>query len=70
MRSIYVATNEEERAIVTDVQRTLQIPMTGEMDAETRMRIRGMQMLFRIPATGILDESTLAKLGTLRSAHG
>ncbi len=70
MRSIYVSTSKEERDIVRTVQRTLQIAQTGEMDVDTRMRVRGLQMLFRLPATGILDEATLSKINEMRHRHG
>lgn len=70
MRDIYVATSDKEKEIVRSVQRTLQIPITGELDEATRMKVRGLQMLFRQPVTGILDESTLAKIGEMRNKHG
>lgn len=70
MRDIYVVTNDKEREVVIAVQRTLGVPMTGEMDTPTRMKIRGVQALFKLPFTGILDQKTLDKINEMRNQHG
>jgi hypothetical protein len=70
MRNIYVATNDKEREIVRNAQRTLQVPITGDIDEATRMKIRGVQWLFKLPVTGILDVKTLDKIDEMRNSHG
>ncbi len=70
MRDIYVATNDKEREIVRNAQRTLRLPVTGGIDEATRMKIRGLQHLFKLPVTGILDEKTLNKIDEMRNANG
>lgn len=58
VRRIYVATTEEDRAAVHYVQRVLGMVPTGELDQETRSKLRGLQHLFGLPITGILDDAT------------
>lgn len=69
MRDIYVATNDKEKEIVRNVQRTLHLPITGGIDEATRMKIRGVQLLFKLPVTGILDVKTLGKIEEMRNQH-
>lgn len=70
MRDIYVATNDKEKEIVRNAQRTLHLPITGGIDEATRMKIRGVQMLFKLPVTGILDQKTLDKIDEMRNQYG
>lgn len=70
MRDIYIVSNDEQAEIVRRVQRTLGVPISGELDQQTRMKIRGVQALFKLPFTGILDQKTLAKIEEIRNAHG
>lgn len=40
------------------VQRILGMVPSGEVDEETRSKLRGLQHLFGLPVTGVLDDAT------------
>lgn len=61
-RRIIRPTTDEERSVVTYVQRVLRCQETGEMNEETIMRIRGMQALFGLRTTGIIDDDTAEQI--------
>lgn len=44
------------------VQRVLGMVPNGELDEETRSKLRGLQHLFDLPVTGILDDATAQQI--------
>jgi peptidoglycan hydrolase-like protein with peptidoglycan-binding domain len=61
-RRIFVATTPEEHDAVIHVQRVFSIEPTGNLDYETKSRIRGLQKLFNLPVTGIIDDATAEQI--------
>lgn len=61
-RRIFVVTTDEERDAVLYVQRILNLDMTGELDDDTRSKLRGIQNLFGLQVTGILDDATAEEI--------
>lgn len=61
-RRIYAAASEEDRRAVRYVQRVLGMVPSGELDEETRSKLRGLQHLFELPVTGILDDATAEQI--------
>lgn len=61
-RRIIAASSEEDRRAVCYVQRILGMVPNGEMDEETRSKLRGVQHLFDLPITGILDDATAQQI--------
>lgn len=61
-RRIMVPTTEFERDAVRHVQLVLGGTVTGDMDEDTKSRIRGMQLLFGLPNTGIIDDATAKQI--------
>jgi hypothetical protein len=57
-------------SVIKDIQRTLQVPETGEWDDRTVSHIRGLQHLFGLNPTGIVDEGTAVQIERLRSRYG
>lgn len=64
-RKVMVPTTEADRVAVRHAQRVLGMQETGEMDDETRGRLRGVQLLFKLQPTGILDDATASKIDEL-----
>lgn len=64
-RRVIVPVTEADHAAVAHAQRVLGMDPTGDMDEETRGRLRGVQSLFRLPVTGILDDATASKIDEL-----
>jgi hypothetical protein len=54
---------------IVDIQRTLSVPETGEMDLRTISHIRGLQHLFGIDATGIINLETAIQIERLRNRY-
>lgn len=65
-RDIIAPVTEAERAAVRVAQRTLRVPVTGEMDWATKSALRGHQYLFGLGVTGILDRATAELIEKLR----
>lgn len=61
-RRIYAVTTEEERTAVLYFQRVFSLPLTGQLDTETKAKIRGVQLIFGLDVTGILDDATAAQV--------
>lgn len=55
--------------VIKDIQRTLNVPQTGEMDDRTVSHIRGLQYLFGIEGTGIIDLETAIEIERLRNRY-
>ena len=55
--------------VVRDIQRTLMVPETGEMDARTVSHIRGLQQLLDINPTGVICEQTASQIERLRTRY-
>lgn len=51
---------------IKDIQRTLSVPESGEMDERTVTHIKGLQHVFSIPATGVIDKATAIQIQRLR----
>lgn len=54
---------------VRNIQRTLQVPETGVMDARTVSHIKGLQHVLELPATGVIDLETAIQIERLRSRY-
>lgn len=52
---------------IRDIQRTLQVPETGILDARTTSHIRGLQHILDIKATGVIDRETAIQIERLRN---
>lgn len=61
-RRIMAVTTEEERGAVSYFQRVMNIPITGDLDTQTKATLRGVQHLFGLNMTGILDDETAAQI--------
>ncbi len=57
------------RETIVDIQRTLSVPETGEMDQRTVSHIRGLQHLFGIDATGVISLETAIQIERLRNRY-
>lgn len=55
---------------IRDVQRTLSVPETGELDSRTISHIKGLQQLFGISPTGTIDLATAMQIDRLRNRYG
>jgi len=55
--------------VIKDIQRTLSVPETGEMDKPTVSHIRGLQHLFGLDATGVIDLETAIEIERLRNRY-
>jgi hypothetical protein len=56
-----------DKQVITDIQRTLMCPQTGEWDNSTISHIKGLQQLFGINPTGVIDQATAVQIERLRS---
>ena len=65
-REIIAPANEGERDAVRVAQRALRLTETGEMDALTRVALRGIQRLHHLPITGDLDLKTAVVIDAMR----
>jgi hypothetical protein len=54
---------------IRDVQRTLGVQETGELDARTVSHIKGLQQLFGINPSGIIDRETAVQIERLRNRY-
>lgn len=54
---------------IKDLQRTLQVPETGEMDERTVSHIKGLQHVFGIPASGVIDLATAVQIERIRNRY-
>lgn len=54
---------------IRDIQRTLNVPETGEMDARTISHIRGLQQLLDITPTGVVDKATAIQIERIRNRY-
>lgn len=54
---------------VRDIQRTLLVPESGEMDAATVTHIKGLQYTLGIPATGTITLETAQAIQRLRDRY-
>lgn len=54
---------------IRDIQRTLQVPETGILDARTTSHIRGLQHVLDIKATGVIDLPTAMQIERLRNRY-
>jgi murein L,D-transpeptidase YcbB/YkuD len=54
---------------IKDIQRTLQVPETGEMDSTTVNHIKGLQHVFGLSGDGVIDEATAVEIERLRSRY-
>lgn len=54
---------------IRDLQRTLQVPQTGEMDDRTVSHIMGLQHVFGIPPTGVIDLATAIQIERIRNRY-
>lgn len=61
-RRVFAVTTQEERDSVLYFQRVFSLPLTGQMDADTKAKIRGVQILFGLNVTGMLDDDTAAQI--------
>lgn len=48
---------------VSALQRRLGMVMTGTVDEETAVRLRGVQVFYHLPVTGDCDEATASAIG-------
>lgn len=55
--------------VIRDIQRTLSVKETGEMDSTTVNHIKGLQHLFGITATGVIDLETAVQIERLRNRY-
>jgi hypothetical protein len=55
--------------VIKDIQRTLQVPETGEMDSATVNHIKGLQHVLDLRPTGIIDEQTAIQIERLRNRY-
>lgn len=55
--------------VIRDIQRTLAVPQTGEMDKSTIDHLKGLQHLFGLNATGVIDEETAVQIERLRNRY-
>lgn len=55
--------------VIKDIQRTLQVPETGEMDSTTVNHIKGLQHVLDLSPTGIVDEPTAIQIERLRNRY-
>lgn len=65
-RDLIAPASEAEHEAVRTAQRALRVPLTGELDEDTRAALRGAQRLFLLPVTGYLDRATAQALDRLR----
>lgn len=56
--------------VIRDIQRTLSVPETGEMDERTVSHIRGLQHASNVRATGVIDLDTAVQIERLRDRYG
>lgn len=56
-------------SVIRDIQRTLSVPETGEMDSRTVSHIRGMQQLLDIIPTGVICKQTAIQIERLRNRY-
>lgn len=54
---------------IKNVQRTLAVRETGEMDDNTVTHIKGLQSLFGLQPTGVIDEATAIQIERLRNRY-
>lgn len=54
---------------VRDIQRTLSVRETGEMDDDTVNHIKGLQHLFGLKPTGVIDLATAIQIERLRNRY-
>lgn len=54
---------------IRDIQRTLLVPETGEMDMNTINHIKGLQCAMGAPVTGRIDQDTATAIERLRSRY-
>ncbi len=64
-RDIVRPSNDFEREAVRHAQRVLRCTVTGEMDHEFIVRLRGLQMLFGLRVSGYLDLDTAEQIERL-----
>lgn len=55
--------------VIRDIQRTLAVPQTGEMDKPTVDHLKGLQQLFGLSPTGVIDEATAVQIERLRNRY-
>lgn len=55
--------------VIKDIQRTLQVPQTGVLDARTTSHIRGLQHVLDIRPSGIIDLETAIQIERLRNRY-
>lgn len=68
-RDIIKPANDTEREAVRHAQRVMGLPVTGEMDEPTIIRLRGLQHVFGLPMTGVLDAATAEEIERIRSYY-
>lgn len=54
---------------ISDIQRTLMCPETGEWDSNTVSHLKGLQQLFSIKPSGIVDRDTAIQIERLRNRY-
>lgn len=54
---------------IKNIQRTLSVRETGEMDVATVNHIKGLQQLFGLNPTGVVDLATAIQIERLRNRY-
>lgn len=65
-RTIIAPVNEDDRECVRHVQQALDVPITGAMDAVTKMAIVQVQTVFGLPVDGAINLTTARQIERLR----
>lgn len=60
--TIWAVTNDTEAEAVRYFQRIFNLPGSGELDADTKAKLRGIQVLFGLQVTGMLNAETAAQI--------